>query len=391
MVRLEIGQRQHLPDRRVIAQAVGFDPVRQNLDGLCRGVSDRGASRPDQRRAIAVDLRQGAQRPLLQRDILRLIQHRLKAAFRVQIFLFRVVDLRLYVVSHVAACACRVHLRQDLVRRIDIAQPSEGNRVIALGIDGDIASGGAQPEERGRGGIVIAFKIRRAQNFAQLALRLDIVGLSKPQLVLDIGNAAFIVLRAVERVGVGNIRCRLLRVERLRLLEASQRLLRVRFAQLRSLLQQSLVLVLLLLYLCLLRGGKLRLLFLPRVQKQQTARRDRRTGDKHQHPDKPPVGFLFFLPHGSRTAPAGGVEDALRSVCAGCAPRPVRKHRIRFARSSRRAGGLPRRVAARVDLQLVAVRVDERRVLRLVGDRFQLLTQLLGAGIAVLRVKRAGL
>lgn len=88
MVRLEIGQRQHLPDRRVIAQAVGFDPVRQNLDGLCRGVSDRGASRPDQRRAIAVDLRQGAQRPLLQRDILRLIQHRLKAAFRVQIFLF---------------------------------------------------------------------------------------------------------------------------------------------------------------------------------------------------------------------------------------------------------------------------------------------------------------
>ena len=225
MVRLKIGQRQHLPDRRVIAQAVGFDPVR-----LCRGVSDRGASRPDQRRAIAVDLRQGAQRPLLQRDILRLIQHRLKAAFRVQIFLFRVVDLRLYVVSHVAACACRVHLRQDLARRIDIAQPSEGNRVIALGIDGDIASGGAQPEERGRGSIVIAFKIRRAQNFAQLALRLDIVGLSKPQLVLDIGNAAFIVLRAVERVGVGNIRCRLLRVERLRLLEASQRLLRVRFA-----------------------------------------------------------------------------------------------------------------------------------------------------------------
>ena len=141
----------------------------------------------------------------------------------------------------------------------------------------------------------------------------------------------------------------------------------------------------------LLRGGKLRLLFLPRVQKQQTARRDRRTGDKHQHPDKPPVGFLFFLPHGSRTAPAGGVEDALRSVCAGCALRPVRKHRIRFARSSRRAGGLPRRVAARVDLQLVAVRVDERRVLRLVGDRFQLLPKLLGAGIAVLRVKRAGL
>ena len=43
---------------------------------LLDGVSDRGASRPDQRRAIAVDLRQGAQRPLLQRDILRLIQHR---------------------------------------------------------------------------------------------------------------------------------------------------------------------------------------------------------------------------------------------------------------------------------------------------------------------------
>ena len=130
VVGLEVGQGQHLPEGRVVTQALLHHRLRQQRRGLGSRVADGGLVYSHQRSAVPVEIPQGDVAPARQSGGLRLVQGAEESRLRRHIVLLSQIDLPLDVLRHIGAGTLAHKVLQHPARLVNPAQTAQAHSIV---------------------------------------------------------------------------------------------------------------------------------------------------------------------------------------------------------------------------------------------------------------------